>query len=210
MIASNVRQCFLLVIEGSSRYIFLKVYKGKFVMKILIPFIIIIILAAFFLQDPSVTVPSNDVTFSYVVKYSGNAGSGDELPLLVALHGDGDTAKNFYKTALSQISVPARIILIKGPLPYGSGNAWPDTVDGYAKYGKAVSEAVEMILLKYPTSGKPVLLGFSGGACMAYYQAVKHGSISFRYPDELHLIWSAVNLISLLLKLLRFMVSQII
>ncbi len=144
-------------------------------MKSLILVILAIILATWWLKDPTISVPSGDVSFSYVVKYSGGAGKNDYLPMLVALHGNGDKAKNFYKTALDEFSTPARIVLLQGPLSHGSGNAWPWTPDDFSQYGKAVSEAVDLLALKYPTAGKPALLGFSGGGTMAYYQSVKYG-----------------------------------
>jgi len=139
--------------------------------------------ATWWFKDPTVSVASSDVSFGYVVKYSGNAGRGDTLPMLVALHGNGDTAKHFYETALDQINVPARIILIKGPLSHGGGDAWPWTAADFARYGEPINEAIASLALKYPTVGKPVLLGFSGGGMMAYYQAIKHGdSYSYIFP----------------------------
>ena len=139
--------------------------------------------AGWWFKDPTISVSNGDVSLGYVVKYSSNAGRSDTLPMLVALHGNGDTAKHFYETALDQINVPARIILIKGPLSHGTGNAWPWRPDDFAHYGKPISEAIEMLTYKYPTVGKPVLLGFSGGGMMAYYQAVKYGdTYSYIFP----------------------------
>lgn len=114
--------------------------------------------------------------FSYIAKYSGNANNTDYLPMLVALHGNGDTANNFYETALNQIQKPARIILLKGPIPYHRGDAWPIDADALSVYGEAVNEAIGILVDKYPTTGKPVLLGFSGGGVMAYYQSVIYGN----------------------------------
>ena len=95
--------------------------------------------------------------------------------MLVALHGNGDTAKNFYNTALDQLHIPARFVLLKGPISYGCGSAWPWSTADFTQYGQAVHEAIELLALKYPTVRKPILLGFSGGGMMAYYQAVKYG-----------------------------------
>ena len=149
-------------------------------------FLIIILLLAlikWYFTDLSISVPTNDVSFSYIVKYSGDVNKNDYLPMLVALHGNGDTAQNFYNTALNEFHVPARIILLQGPLPYDTGNAWPRYAEEFKEYGKALSEAVELLSQKYLTSGKPILLGFSGGGMMAYYQAVKHGnSYSYIFP----------------------------
>ena len=142
--------------------------------------LIIIALAAFaqwWFKDPSITVPTNDINYSYIVKYAGSGASNEPLPMLVALHGNGDSAENFFETALDQFNSPVRIILIQGPLSYGRGNAWPWTAADFARFGTAFSEVIALLSIKYPTTGKPILLGYSGGGMMAYYQAAKHGDI---------------------------------
>jgi len=132
-------------------------------------------------KESTVSVPSNDTSFSYIVKYSGKLSSHlDCLPMLIALHGDGDTVDNFYETALDIINVPARIILIKGPIMHECGRVWPFSIAQFEEYGKAFTEAVDMLAIMYPTISKPMLLGFSGGGGMAYYQAIKHGD-SYSY-----------------------------
>ena len=144
-------------------------------MKKVIVLVLIAGLIFWWFKDPSVSVDSNDISFDYIIKYSGGSSRGDLLPMLISLHGNGDKAKNFYQTALNQFKVPVRIVLIKGPLSYGMGEAWPWKPDGFSLYGKAFSEAATKLAQKYPTNGKPVLMGFSGGGGMAYYQALKFG-----------------------------------
>lgn len=149
-------------------------------MKKILLIILLLILAVWWFRDPTISVLDSDVSFGYIVKYSGNGSRSDDLPMLVALHGNGDTAENFYNTALDQLNVPARIVLIKGPI---SGNSWPWTAADFARYGRPLSAAIELLSLKYPTVGKPILLGFSGGGTMAYYQAAKHGhNYSYIFP----------------------------
>ncbi len=135
-------------------------------------------------KDSPVRVSSNDLGFSYIVKYSGEVQStSDYLPMLIALHGDGDTVENFYETAFDTINVPARIILIRGPISHECGSVWPYSIAQFEEYGKAFSKAVDILSIKYPTTGKAILLGFSGGGGMAYYQAVKQGdSYSYIFP----------------------------
>ncbi len=145
--------------------------------KIIIFLLLALACLYWWMKDPTITVPTNGIEFGYIVKYPGNSEKSDFLPMLVALHGNGDTAKNFHNTALDRMDVPARIVLLKGPLRYGTGDAWPWTADDFRKYGKAVSEAVELLADKYPTNGKPILFGYSTGAMMACYQAVKHGDV---------------------------------
>jgi len=152
-------------------------------MKKIVLIIAVLALAKWWFTDPTISVIGSDISFSYIVKYSGRGGSGDDLPMLVALHGNGDTTKNFYQTALDQINTPARIILLEAPFANGSGSAWPWNATEFSQYGPAINEAIDLLASQYPTLGKPVLLGFSGGAMMAYYQGAKHGrSYSAIFP----------------------------
>lgn len=144
---------------------------------------ILLLLVQWWLTDPTISVPTNDVTFNYIVKYTEVSNKNEALPMLVALHGNGDTTGNFYDTALDALSVPVRIILLEGPISKGTGHAWPWTSEGFKQYGKSVNEAIELLAQKYPTINKPILFGFSGGGMMAYYQAIKHGySYSYIFP----------------------------
>jgi len=145
------------------------------VKKIIIPLFVLASVVWWF-THPSIYVPSHDIKFNYLVKYSGEASRSDRLPLLVALHGNGDTPGNFYSTALDLLDVPARIVLLEGPYSRSFGSAWPWNAADFAQYGPVIHEAIGLLANKYPTKQKPVLLGFSGGAMMAYYQAVKYGS----------------------------------
>ena len=91
--------------------------------------------------------------------------------------------KSFYNSALDQLNAAARIILITGPIPRGRGSAWPWSAADFSQYGKAINEAIVLLAAKYPTVGKPIIVGFSGGGMMAYYQAVKYGnSYSYIFP----------------------------
>jgi phospholipase/carboxylesterase len=152
-------------------------------MKKLILVALVFALSYWWLKDSTIRVPSNGVSFDYVIKYSGAGTSSDQLPMLIALHGNGDKADNFYETTLDLMTAPARIVLIQGPLSHGMGNAWPWRPDDFAQYGEGLSEAADLLAQKHPTVGKPILMGFSGGGMMAYYQAAKYGdSYSYVFP----------------------------
>jgi len=141
-------------------------------------FVVVIISASvWWFKDPEISASGSGVNFGYIVKYTGGSNESDHIPMLVALHGNGDSAENFYLTALDKINTPARIILLKGPLSFGGGDAWPWKTNELQLYGQAVSEVTGLLANKYATKGKPVLMGFSGGGMMAYYQAAKHGDV---------------------------------
>ncbi|PCJ13060.1 MAG: hypothetical protein COA75_13005 [Cellvibrionales bacterium] len=152
-------------------------------MKKYIPIFLALVLAKWWFTDPSIDVDTNGLSFSYIVEYSGEVSRSDTLPLLVALHGNGDTPQDFYDNVLDHLDVPARIILLKGPVSSNRGSAWPWSPADFVQYGKAINEAVEILAIKFPTSEKPILLGFSGGGMTAYYQALTHGdSYSYIIP----------------------------
>jgi len=126
---------------------------------------------------------NSDIGFSYIVKYPADHSPSEHLPMLIALHGDGDTVDNFYESALDQFKTKVRIILIKAPISHECGDVWPFSAAQYKKYSKAFSELVGQLVIKYPTISKPILLGFSGGGAMAYHQAVTQGqSYAYIFP----------------------------
>jgi predicted esterase len=82
-----------------------------------------------------------------VIKYSGRGNDDTNLPMLISLHGDGDTPGNFYDTALDLFKTPARIILLKAPKSYSGGRAWPWDAAGVQEASSA-SHGVTITLLR--------------------------------------------------------------
>jgi len=148
-------------------------------MKPLFIVVILIFSAQWWLSDPTIRASSSDISFKYIEKYSQDNIEQQPLPMIIALHGDGDSADNFYQTALNQLTTPARIIVIASPI----NSRWPVETGEFVQYGQALNEAVAALTEKFPTPKKPLLVGFSGGAEMAYYQALKFGNrYSYIFP----------------------------
>ena len=149
-------------------------------------FAIIILLIAgtvWWFKNSSIEASSTNISFEYIVKYSGNAETSASLPMLIALHGNGDTPDNFYETALDQLSIPARIILLKAPISMGRGTAWPMDGLDLQRYTNAISEIIPLLQEKFPTKKQPALFGFSGGGVMAYYLSAAHpDQFSYIFP----------------------------
>ncbi len=146
-------------------------------MKSILLIIIVLGLGQWWFSDPSIG------GYDYVIKYSGSGNDDTKLPMLISLHGDGDTPEHFYETAMDLFKTPVRIILLKAPKRYMGGNAWPWDASGVQAANSALDVAVRKLALKFPTSGKPVLMGMSGGGRMAYYQALKYGTnYSYIFP----------------------------
>lgn len=110
-------------------------------------------------------------TLFYHVKTIGH---GDNLPLVIALHGSGDTPDNFFDTLFAKIPIDAKIFLFRGPLTHGGGYGWPKSGPDARLWGDTLADAVDTLTATYPSQQKPVLVGFSTGGFMAYYQAAAH------------------------------------
>lgn len=131
--------------------------------------------------------PSSDHEFEYITRITGDGGSSDTLPMILALHGHGDRPENFFNTLLKHFDDEARFIVLKGPFDYPgvglSGHAWPTDAKGLREYGDALADAVSVLTEDFPTEGKPIVVGFSGGAGVAYYLAALHADkFSYIFP----------------------------
>ena len=121
----------------------------------------------------SIKASGSNREYKYIVEEINGSGR-DPLPLIFALHGNGDKTGNFYKTLFHDLPGSARIVLIQGPIKHGSGYAWPMDEKGLREHGEEIAQIVQTLSVKYPSPQRPVLVGFSGGGYMAYYQAVAH------------------------------------
>ena len=136
-----------------------------------------------YLKKNTIESPEHKIQFSYEIKYTNNISANSKLPMIIALHGNGDSTKNFYNTTLAFLKTSARVILIEGPKNYQLGKAWPWKENEFLKYGIPFSKVVTKLKSKYNTIGLPILFGFSGGAMMAYHQAViSPNTYSYIFP----------------------------
>jgi len=122
--------------------------------------------------------------------------ANDASPLLVGLHGRGDTAEGF---AHAWRNFPAKleIALALAPLPYGDGRAWFDwppgmTDDALADAVGAAEAKLWPAIVELAHGRKVLISGFSQGAVLAYVMAVRHPDtvayafpIAGRMPDKL-------------------------
>ena len=115
---------------------------------------------------------------------TGGARAGDELPLIIALHGRGDTAEGF-APLFRDLPVRARVAVLRPPHAWGGGQAWflggwapadkrrPTAAELLAHADRVVATA-EAIRTSRPTRGKPVVMGFSQGGMLTWAVALKH------------------------------------
>ncbi len=109
------------------------------------------------------------------------------LPMVVVLHGTGSNEKDFLKFLHEkEVTAPIRIISLRGPLRYSLGYRWvygkgEDAKEAQEKHDIMLQEvctsiagSIDELMKKYPTVGRPYVLGFSRGAMLAYYLGVNH------------------------------------
>jgi predicted esterase len=156
-------------------------------MKKLIVFLLFIGVIYWWWLPHTVQGPLSDHEFEYIIRTSGDCSSSDTLPMIIALHGNGDTTDNFFKTLFDNFDYPARFVVVRGPVDYAwfslGSRAWPMESGGLREYGDALADAVPVLLERFPTEGKPIVVGFSGGAFFAYYLAACHSDMfSYIFP----------------------------
>jgi len=116
------------------------------------------------------------VPVRFLVRVTGGAQPGDRLPLIVALHGLGDSPENFIGL-YAEMGLRVRIAAAAGLDPMGDGYSWfpsraeaptAQWVAGIRRAADAVIPAVRDLARQHPTCGLPVVSGFSQGGMLSY------------------------------------------
>lgn len=127
----------------------------------------------------------------YTEMITAGANEDAKLPLIVAIHGLGDRPESFAGLFFG-FDKPARIALPRAPQRYGRGYSWFEyrgdgdvkaIARGIDEAAKLVAVAIGEIARTRPTSGKPVITGFSQGGMMSFAVAVKYPrQVSAAFP----------------------------
>jgi phospholipase/carboxylesterase len=129
----------------------------------------------------------------FIERLAAGAGSDERLPMVVGIHGLGDTPEAF-AGVFEGLPVKARIILPRGPADWGPGHSWFDIRLPYADRQEALAGGVAAAsdrvvdLLRHltstrPTSGRPVITGFSQGGMISFAVAARHpDAVSMAIP----------------------------
>ena len=111
----------------------------------------------------------------FVVQTLGGARADERLPLVVAMHGLGDTPESFVGL-FDGMELRARVASARAPDPYrGGGFAWLPVPRDEHDLRPALRRAVQMLerampglTAAYPTCGAPIAVGFSQGGMVAF------------------------------------------
>lgn len=91
-------------------------------------------------------------------------------PIVLALHGRGDTAAGFMGLA-RRLEFDARVVVAEAPLPFGNigGRQWFEaaTAESLRPRLDELEALLGRLATEFPEAGKPVVLGFSQGAMLA-------------------------------------------
>lgn len=132
--------------------------------------VLIAIVVVFWLTKSPVYVDKEtDIHLKYKIEYPADADKDSSLPLIIALHGNGDTVDNFYQYTFKDFPLPARVVLIEAPDKY-----WPNDIFELKRYSTAIAHFSDEMNQSYTSENRPVLFGYSGGGVMAYFSALTH------------------------------------
>ncbi|PRP92651.1 putative hydrolase [Enhygromyxa salina] len=119
----------------------------------------------------------------YLELVTAGADPEAELPMIVALHGLGDTPEGF-RGLLAGFDRPVRVILPRALDPHEPGWSWfplraadediEQLAQGIADAARRLAPAIARLSVDRPTTGKPIVVGFSQGGMLSFTLAVHH------------------------------------
>jgi phospholipase/carboxylesterase len=123
----------------------------------------------------------------YLEFVTAGADPESPLPMIIAIHGLGDSPQGF-RGLLDEFDRPARIILPRALDAHEEGGwSWfpirardPDIealAQGIDRAADALAPAIEQLCKQRPTVGKPIVTGFSQGGMLSFALAVQHGDL---------------------------------
>jgi phospholipase/carboxylesterase len=123
--------------------------------------------------------PAEAAGVPYLERITGGAEAGDTLPLVVAVHGLGDRPESFV-SLFSSLRARARLVVPYGE-PWREGYSWfpAGSLDDPQKLAEGTQRAagrlaamMAALVRERPTSGKPIVTGFSQGGMLSFTLAV--------------------------------------
>jgi phospholipase/carboxylesterase len=133
---------------------------------------------------PPPTAPSPELALRFVTRVPSGADDTTRLPLVVALHGLGDTPEAFVEL-VSSMGLRLRVAAPAGLDRWGDGYAWfglrtellqAQWVAGMRRAAEVVTPEIARFATSHPTCGLPVVLGFSQGAMLSYAVLARPGA----------------------------------
>jgi phospholipase/carboxylesterase len=119
---------------------------------------------------------------------TGSAGADETLPLLIVMHGLGDTPEHF-ASLFRDLGAKARVAAVRAPDPYGDGFSWYPIDDPQRRSAAIERSAARVVALakelaaEHKTRGLPIVTGFSQGGVLSFAVAALYpSSIRAAFP----------------------------
>ena len=122
----------------------------------------------------------------YVEVITGGVGPEARLPMIIAIHGLGDSPEGF-ASLMKGFKEPARVILPRGPEAYHNGYSWFPIrganwddgawVDELSRSASRIASLIKTLNRRRPTKGKALVMGFSQGGMLTFTLAAHHPEV---------------------------------
>jgi phospholipase/carboxylesterase len=121
----------------------------------------------------------------YLELVTGGANADERLPLIVAVHGLGDTPQGF-AGLFDGFDARARVALPRAPDAHGPGWSWfsyraeigeAELARGIDKATERLARAIDDVARTRPTLGRPIVTGFSQGGMLSFAVATERPSL---------------------------------
>ncbi len=119
----------------------------------------------------------------YLEYLSAGADTKEKLPVVLAIHGLGDTPRNFI-SLYETLPIEARVIAPRAPAAHGPGFSWffvrlpyrasKSLGEGIGAAADLIGNLLDWLSVNVPMKGKPVVTGFSQGGAISFAVAVRH------------------------------------
>jgi phospholipase/carboxylesterase len=120
---------------------------------------------------PYQTVSVEGYEFRYIELLKGTNKKTATVPMLIALHGQGDNANDFAHV-LDDIDFPVRIIVPEAFYGKKGWYAWENQLRGIPIEARKLQAFIIAVIKKYEPAGRPVVYGFSQGGNLVLYLAL--------------------------------------
>jgi phospholipase/carboxylesterase len=122
----------------------------------------------------------------YIEHVTQHADANAALPLLIVMHGLGDSPEGILPL-FAELSPATRIIAPRAPDPWGEGSSWYPLEESsparIAERAALVAKLIAHVRAERPTRGKAVVTGFSQGGVLSFALAARHsGAIAGAVP----------------------------
>lgn len=137
-------------------------------------------------SSATTTPPEPALKYFEVVTGSTPPAPGESLPLLIALHGLGDTPQLFFRAFGTDMPGRVRMIFAQGPITHGEGYSWFDIPEatnalvlgrfgeGVSQSGERVANLIDELVREHAPPSPPIVFGYSQGGILSFYLAARH------------------------------------